>query len=69
VKASLDLIFGAMKAQRVTIRCSDSNLRSQRVAERCGFFQEGHIRGNERNPDGTFGGQILFGLLRNEWAD
>jgi RimJ/RimL family protein N-acetyltransferase len=39
------------------------------VAERCGFTQEGLIRERERNPDGTFGGQVIFGLLKREWQE
>jgi ribosomal-protein-serine acetyltransferase len=69
VKAALRFIFTRLEAHRVTIRCSESNLRSQRVAERCGFVKEGLIRENEKNPDGTFGGSVLFGLLKREWAE
>jgi RimJ/RimL family protein N-acetyltransferase len=43
------------------------NVRSRRVAERCGFVLEGHIRENKLNPDGTFSGSLYHGLLKSEW--
>ena len=43
-------------------------MRSRRVAERCGFALEGHIRENKLNPDGTFSGSLYFGLLESEFG-
>jgi RimJ/RimL family protein N-acetyltransferase len=67
VQAMLDFLFVHLGAQRVRLHCSDTNVRSRRVAERCGFVLEGHIRENKLNPDGTFSGSLYFGLLKGEF--
>jgi aminoglycoside 6'-N-acetyltransferase len=67
VKATLDALFGDLKAHRIRLECDDTNGRSRRVAERCGFVLEGHIRENRRNADGTLSGTLHFGLLRREF--
>ncbi len=40
---------------------------SQRVAKRCGFTMEGHVRENEKNAEGSFSGEMIFGMLKEEW--
>ncbi|NSW53349.1 MAG: GNAT family N-acetyltransferase [Anaerolineae bacterium] len=67
VRAALDFCFTHLKAHRVRLECDDSNTASARVAQRCGFRQEGHLRENQRQPDGTITGTLLFGLLKAEW--
>jgi RimJ/RimL family protein N-acetyltransferase len=67
VRAALGLIFGPLGGWRAGLHCRESNLRSQRVAERCGFRLEGHIRENKRLPDGTFEGDYYYGLLKSEY--
>ncbi len=57
-----------LMAQRVCLECDDTNLRSIHVAERCGFVQEGHIRENKRNPDGTISGKLHYGMLKSEYS-
>lgn len=69
VKASLTFIFEHLKGHRVRLECDDTNRRSYRVAERCGFVKEGHIRENHWRPDGTITGTLHYGLLRSEFAD
>jgi len=68
VRATLRFIFEHLKAHRVRLECDDSNVRSYRVAERCGMVKEGHIRENKKNPDGTISGTLHHGLLRSEFA-
>lgn len=68
LRAVLRWLFDDLQAHRVSLRCSDTNLRSARVAERCGFTLEGHLRETRRAADGTFSGDYLFGLLRSEAA-
>jgi ribosomal-protein-serine acetyltransferase len=53
-------------AHRVSLRCDDTNLRSARVAERCGFTREGCLRETHANPQGGFSGDLLYGILRGE---
>jgi [ribosomal protein S5]-alanine N-acetyltransferase len=67
VKAALGFIFTHLGAARVRLESDDLNSRSYRVAERCGMIQEGHIRENKRNADGSVSGTFLYGLLRSEF--
>jgi RimJ/RimL family protein N-acetyltransferase len=71
VRASLaSLVFGALGARRARIECNELNERSQRVAERCGFTREGHLRQTRPHlalPDGSPSGDYIYGLLRSEW--
>lgn len=67
VRASLEFIFEHLQAHRVRLACSDANLRSYRLAERCGFTREAHFRQDHRHPDGSFSGTYVYGLLRSEY--
>jgi aminoglycoside 6'-N-acetyltransferase len=67
VRGALGFIFGELKAHRASLQCDDTNERSIRVAERCGFTREGHLRENKRNPDGTLSGTLHYGILRSEF--
>jgi len=37
------------------------------VAEHCGMMREGYLRENKRNPDGTYSGSLIFGILKSEY--
>lgn len=67
VKATLCFIFEHLHAHRVRSDCNETNVRSYRVLERCGFTREGHFRENKKNPDGTFHGDYQYGLLKSEF--
>jgi RimJ/RimL family protein N-acetyltransferase len=67
VKAALCFIFEHLQAHRVRSDCADTNERSYRVLERCGFTREGHFRQNKRNADGTIHGDYQYGLLKTEF--
>lgn len=67
VRAVLRMLFKTMGAHRVQIRCDDTNERSARVAERCGFAQEGHLREDKRHPDGSVSGTLVYRMLRSDW--
>jgi RimJ/RimL family protein N-acetyltransferase len=67
VMAALRFVFEHLGAHRLRLECDDTNLRSSRVAERCGFIKEGHIRENKRNADGRLSGTLHYGLLRREF--
>ena len=66
-KGALCFIFEHLGAHRVRLECDEGNLRSCRVAERCGMVEEGHIRENKRNADGSISGTLHYGLLRSEF--
>jgi ribosomal-protein-alanine N-acetyltransferase len=67
VKAALKFIFEQLGAQRVRLACDDTNVRSFRVADRCGMVREAHFRQNKKNADGTISGTLCYGLLRSEF--
>ena len=67
LKAVLAILFGKMNAHRVRLECNESNLRSIKVAERCGMTREGYLRENRRHPDGTYSGSYIYGLLQAEF--
>jgi ribosomal-protein-alanine N-acetyltransferase len=69
VSAVVRLLFDEAKAHRIHAECDDTNLRSVRVLERCGFVREGHLRENKRHADGTITGTLHFGLLRSEFEE
>ena len=69
VKAILEVLFINLGANRVISDCNENNIRSWRLLERCGFTREGHLRNNRKNADGTFHGDYLYGLLRQEYFD
>jgi ribosomal-protein-alanine N-acetyltransferase len=67
VKATLQYLFKHLNAHRVNIHTSDQNLSSLKVALRCGFVQEGHLRENHKKSDGLFEGELILGLLKSEF--
>jgi RimJ/RimL family protein N-acetyltransferase len=67
VKAAFRFIFEHLQAHRVRLECNDTNVRSYKVAERCGFVREGHFREIRQHADGTFSGTLVYGLLRSEF--
>jgi RimJ/RimL family protein N-acetyltransferase len=66
VRRALLFLFGELRARRVRLRCDETNERSARVAERCGFKLEGHLRENHLWPDGTVTGTLLYAILARE---
>jgi RimJ/RimL family protein N-acetyltransferase len=68
VRAVLAWLFRDLGAHRVRLECDDTNEGSARVAERCGFVREGHIRENHLWTDGAMTGTLHYGLLRTEFA-
>ena len=65
-RAALGWAFTHLGAHRFRLECEDTNARSRAVAERCGMVREGHLRENKRQPDGSWSGTLLYGLLRRE---
>lgn len=67
LRVVLAALFDHLNAHRVQLRCDETNKRSIRVADRCGFLREGHLRETTLNPDGTITGTVLYGMLRPEF--
>jgi RimJ/RimL family protein N-acetyltransferase len=68
VRAVLAALFDKAGAHRVRLMTDETNLRSHKVAERCGFRLEGTLRESRRRRDGSFGNDLLYGLLRREFS-
>lgn len=69
-RAAIAFCFTHLHAHRLRLGCNETNVRSQQVAERCGFKREGHIRQTHSHvlcADGTYSGDYLYGLLRSEF--
>jgi RimJ/RimL family protein N-acetyltransferase len=64
----LHFIFTALNASKVSLTCAGDNVPSYRVAERCGFQQEGCLRNELPRPDGTLTDKLYYGLLKAEFA-
>jgi RimJ/RimL family protein N-acetyltransferase len=67
VKCAMGFLFNELGAHRLRLECDESNVRSVAVAERCGFVREGHIHENKRKADGSFSGDLQYGILRSEF--
>jgi len=67
VTAVVEELLATDGAHRIQIETDDTNTGSIRVAQRCGFVEEGHLRENKKNVDGTISGTLYFGLLRSEF--
>ncbi|MEU3298751.1 GNAT family protein [Streptomyces sp. NPDC006678] len=67
VAAVLDQAFGPLGLRRVELRTNPDNERSQRVARRLGFTQEGVLRQAAAFPDGRRD-EVVYGLLAEEWS-
>ena len=65
----LDMLFAEASAHRVKSDCNENNIRSIRLLERCGFRREGHLVENRKNADGSFHGDLLYGMLRREYVN
>ncbi len=68
VRRVLQCLFQDLRAHRVTLWCDERNEPSWRLAERCGFRREGHLRENKRGPDGAFSGSFCYALLCHDPA-
>jgi ribosomal-protein-serine acetyltransferase len=69
-QAAVGFAFENLGANRLSSGCNETNVRSRRVLERCGFVQEGHLRQTRphiNRADGVASGDLLFGMLREEY--
>ena len=68
VRALTGVAFQILMVERVEIQCSHRNVRSQRVAERCGFALEGRLRNHTREPAGELRDTMVYALMRSDPA-
>jgi RimJ/RimL family protein N-acetyltransferase len=67
-RAAMGFTFERLQAHRISLHCDETNVRSARVAERCGFTLEGRIREDKRAPEGRFTDTLCYGVLRREFT-
>lgn len=70
VAAVVESLFDHLNADRVRIHCNETNIRSRRVAERCGFRQESSFLEERKGSDGELhtGTTIVWLRLRRDRA-
>lgn len=66
LQAALSFMFHELGAHRVRLECSDLNARSMHVAERNGFEREAYFKENRKEPDGTYSGTLVYGMLKRK---
>jgi len=60
--------FETLGLTRLEIRFDHRNTPSQRIAERLGFTAEARLRAHQRALDGVLVNEVVYALLREEWA-
>jgi RimJ/RimL family protein N-acetyltransferase len=65
--ATVQFAFEQLKISRVELQCTADNEASMRVAEHCGFVQEGRFRQRQRKKSGAVVDVLWYGLLLSEW--
>ncbi len=67
VNRMIAFLFDELNATRLEIHTKATNLRSIRIAERCGFTQEARLRQRTRTNEGDMVDLLIFGLLKSEY--
>ncbi len=68
VSMLVEFAFEVLHMNKLQIRCAVENVRSQRVAERCGFYREGVLRSDGVRPDGQLVDLVYFGMTHADRA-
>ncbi|MFX0122198.1 MAG: GNAT family N-acetyltransferase [Candidatus Hodarchaeota archaeon] len=66
VKAALQFLFNHLRAHKVIVLTRDDNVKSYKLAERCGFVKEGHLR-DHNIRDGQRFGLFCYGMLKSDY--
>ncbi len=61
------MVFEQLKANRFARACDEFNINSKKCILGGGFHQDGHIRGANKHPDGTYSAQLVFTKLASEY--
>lgn len=67
VNRVLQMLFEGLGANRVTSECNESNIRSWRLLERCGFRREGYVQKDAGNAGGSISRDCLYVLPRKAY--
>jgi len=66
-QGAIAFAFDHLGAERLRLECDETNVRSYRVAERCGMVREGCFLRSKRRPDGSLGDTLRYRLLKREF--
>lgn len=64
VNALTQYAFETLKSKRIEIRTDPENVKSRKVAERCGYELETVLKMNELRPDGTVRDTCVYSCLQ-----
>ena len=63
---STKFLFEDLKAHKIIVLTRDDNIRSKKLAERCGYIKEGHLRDHNVSNGKRFG-LYCYGMLKSEY--
>jgi RimJ/RimL family protein N-acetyltransferase len=69
VNRVLEALFEDLNADLIKAECSESNSRSRRLLERCGFRLKGYIRNEEHKTDDSTSNDCLYVLSRKAYLN
>lgn len=69
VKEVMRFAFEELNLKQIGICTGETNKRSQRVIEKCGFKYEGTIRRTYKVYDGTLRDSLVFSILKEEYEE
>ena len=69
VNGVLGMLFEDLAAYLIKSECSEGNVRSRRLLERCGFRQEGYVPKDKGSKDGSTTRDCLYVLSRHEYLN
>ena len=69
VNLVLEMLFEKPGAHLVRSECSENNIRSLRLLERCGFRREGYVQKDAGNADRSMSRDCLYVLSQKEYLD
>ncbi|MHA2247165.1 MAG: GNAT family N-acetyltransferase [Candidatus Hodarchaeales archaeon] len=65
-KRAIEFLFNDLKAHKIIVLTRDDNVRSYKLAERCGFTKEGHLKDHDVK-NGKRIGLFCYRLLKHDY--
>lgn len=69
VNGVLEMLFEDLNAYLIKSECSENNIRSRRLLERCGFRREGYVRGHRESTRRSLNRDCVYFLSREEYLN
>jgi len=66
VEKIVEYCFDELKLHKIFLRTHESNIASQKIAEKLGFIVEGNIRSDYKMTSGVIIDVMYYGLLKNQ---